>query len=371
MDRDKRLLKFLKEQHTEDTTPGLLLRAYSKGKKCLDISYGKVFSFYDLASLTKVIFTVTRLMMLTQQGAFHAKAKVKKVIPWISSDISFQHLLSHQSGAVAWKPYFKKMPLDLSREAKWTWLQRQLRAEKFFQKNKGLSRWVVRQSDSRTIGPSGRLAVYSDIGFFLLGVALEYLEDRPLLQSWKEVADAFDLKATHFNLDNKPLKKVSDYGPTERCPWRKKQLQGQVSDENAYALGGIAPHAGLFSTIDDVSDWILKLRAIFYGKDFQSISQKVLNRHVQSHGDFTLGFMRPSVFSKKNSGVFTTPSCGRLFSRKSFGHTGFTGCSVWFDPKQDVIVVLLANRVCPDRKNKKFLFLRPLIHEDIVRSLTI
>ena len=152
----------------------------------------EVFKFYDIASLTKVIFTVTRLMMLKERGIFDENCQVKSVVPWFGSPHkSLKKFLNHTAGTVAWKPYFLKLP-KLSREEKWTELQRQLRAEPSLQGSGSTSS-----------------AVYSDVGFLLLGVALEYLEACPLLQSWQKVQEAFGLAQTHFHVDNKPLKKVS------------------------------------------------------------------------------------------------------------------------------------------------------------------
>ncbi len=352
---EKSMLEFLKQNQAEVATPGLVLRVYRKRRKCIDIVYGKTSCFYDIASITKVMLTMTRLMMLRKDKLFNETSQIQKVIPWFKAGYSFERLLAHQSGAIAWKPYFKKMSLKASRQERWLWLQKQLRAETSFQK-----------SFSKV-----RTSIYSDVGFLLLGVALEYLESQSLLHSWQKVQEAFKLQKTHFNIDHTLKYKVSKYAPTEKCAWRKKQLQGQVSDENAYALGGVAPHAGLFSTIDDVSSWILQLRDIFYGKVSKFIDQSTLKKFTQtsrSDVDFALGFMKPCfprVVSQKK-----VNSCGQYFSRHSFGHTGFSGTSVWFDPRKDIIIVLLSNRICPNRDNKKFVTLRPLLHDYIVMQLT-
>lgn len=342
--KEKAIFNFLEQEKAKEATPGLLLRVYHKGKKYLDISYGKTSIFYDLASITKVMFTTTRLMMLKENKIFHETDKVKKIIPWFNPSHHFKSLLNHTSGAIPWKPYFKSIPAKFSREDQWSWMQKKLRSEPSFKKT------------------ASKTNVYSDVGFLLLGVALEYLESKSLLSSWREVQESFQLEETHFNIDNIQKYKIENYAPTEYCPWRKKQLQGQVSDENAYALGGIAPHAGLFSTLDDTSVWILKLRDIFYGKTHQPISQKTLQTYVQSQSSFGLGFMKP-----KNS----MGGCGKYFSKASFGHTGFSGTSVWFDPQKDLIVILLSNRICPNRDNKKFATLRPLIHNHILKVLNI
>ena len=339
---EKAILKFLEQEKAKEATPGLLLRVYHKGRKYLDITYKKTYQLYDLASITKVMFTTTRFMILKENKMFYENHKIEKIIPWLRSNHSFKSLLNHTSGAIPWSPYFKNIPIKLSRADKWIWLQKKLRFEKSFKRK------------------VSKTSIYSDVGFLLLGVVLEYLDSKSLLSSWKEVQESFQLKDTHFNIDNIQKYKIASYAPTEYCLWRKKQLQGQVSDENAYALGGVAPHAGLFSTLDDVSSWILKLRDIFYGKIHKPISQKTLQTYVQSQGIFGLGFMKP----KNNIG-----GCGKYFSKASFGHTGFSGTSVWFDPQKDLIVILLSNRICPSRANKKFVTLRPLIHDEIVKIL--
>ena len=345
---EKSIWQFLDQKQTKRATQGFLLRVYYKGKKCIDLSYGKTAHFYDLASITKPMLTSTRLMMLREDKMFYENDMIKKTVPWFKSSHTLKRLLSHSSGAIWWKPYFKSVPKDLSREDKWIWLQRELRSEPSFQKN--------HLKDVQN--------VYSDVGFLLLGIALGYLENRPLLFSWKKVQEAFDLKETHFNIDNVLKHKVSSYAPTQYCNWRKKQVCGQVSDENTYALGGIAPHAGLFSSLDDTSLWILKLRDIFYGKANKPISQKTLRAFTQSKRVFALGFMKPHPANKISG-------CGRYFSKASFGHTGFSGTSFWFDPLKDLIVVLLSNRTYPSTENKRFVALRPLIHNKIIETLNI
>ena len=345
---EKSILQFLDQKQTKRATPGLLLRVYHKGKKRIDLSYGKTAHFYDLASITKPMLTSTRLMMLKENKLFHENDMVKKTIPWFKSSHKFENLLSHTSGAIWWKSYFKDIPKDLSREDKWIWLQKELRSEPSLQK-----------LPSKPVS-----SVYSDVGFLLLGVALEYLESRPLLFSWKKVQEAFNLKETHFNIDNVLKHKAGNYAPTQYCNWRKKQTCGQVSDENTYGLGGIAPHAGLFSSLNDTSLWILKLRDIFYGKVNKPISQKTLQTFTHSKGIFALGFMKPHPANKISG-------CGRYFSKTSFGHTGFSGTSFWFDPIKDLVIVLLSNRTCPSTENKRFVALRPLIHEHIIKALNI
>jgi CubicO group peptidase (beta-lactamase class C family) len=138
-----------------------------------------------------------------------------------------------------------------------------------------------------------------------------------------------------------------------------------VHDENTWALAGVAPHAGLFGTIDAVADWGLKLRAAVLNDSKRFGDPSMVRRFVKRQipprvGDWGLGFMKPSK---------GTASCGRYFSPQSFGHTGFTGTSLWMDPKNDVLVLIFSNRVHPTRKNSSFVGLRGSLHNWIVESL--
>jgi len=167
----------------------------------------------------------------------------------------------------------------------------------------------------------------------------------------------------HFNLGKRNYAK-NKYAPTERCAWRKRVLQGEVHDENAFALGGIAPHAGLFGRIEDVSQWALEIRKALNGQSTMCEKkwlQKFVRRQIPAkQGDWGWLYMKPTRGQA---------SCGRYFSSSSFGHTGFTGTSLWFDPKKDLIVVVLSNRVHPTRQNRAFVTLRPMIHDWVVQAL--
>ena len=137
-------------------------------------------------------------------------------------------------------------------------------------------------------------------------------------------------------------------------------MRGEVHDENTWALGGVAPQAGLFGTIGDLSNWGLELRKAVMGKRNGLCSEKTAKlftkrRTPVTQGDWGLGFMKPG----KNS------SAGK-FSKSSFGHLGFTGTSIWIDPKRDLVVSILSNRVHPTRDNIEIRKLRPLIHNIVV-----
>lgn len=328
--------------------PGFRLQAYQNGQEILNFSKGKVYDFYDLASLTKIIFTTTYFMDAIAQKKLKLFQPVQDFLPWYPhSHVRVSDLLNHSAGHSWWQPFYKKIDLSLSAE----------------QRYQILESLVQKAPRSRSVK-----ATYSDIDFFLLGSLMQVLESRPLSMVWLDVKEKYFSRTNlHFNpLQAKPLFHRLSYAPTEKCSWRKKILQAEVHDENAWALGGVGPHAGLFGSIDDVSDYGLWLRDLQMSRKSKrviptAIAKKFTRRSLPTRrGDWGYGFMLPS---KKNS------SAGHLFSKKSFGHTGFTGVSLWFDPMRDLLVCLISNRIHPSRKQQGFVKLRPLLHDWIVQFI--
>ncbi|MCB0421642.1 MAG: serine hydrolase, partial [Bdellovibrionales bacterium] len=208
-------------------------------------------------------------------------------------------------------------------------------------------------------------AVYSDLDFLVLGYYLEALYEKELVKIWEGIQEDHHLETLHFCVNNKPKFSKNRYAPTEKCPWRKKVLQGEVHDDNTWSLLGVSSHAGLFGSIHDVSRWGRELRRSYYerGKGLapSSIVRAYCRRSLPvTVGDWGYGFMKPSR---------SQSSAGKHFSASSVGHTGFTGTSFWWDPQKDLMIVILSNRVHPSRKNQKFVALRPLIHDWIVQIL--
>jgi CubicO group peptidase (beta-lactamase class C family) len=242
-----------------------------------------------------------------------------------------------------WQPFYKHLHGSLEPNRRWRQLQRLL--------------------ESMRPKQPGKKSVYSDIDLFLLGFLMEELKQKDLLTLWREVQDGLRLDRMHFHPFNRPVFDRRCYAPTEALHdevLQGKVLQGEVRDENARALGGVAPHAGLFSGIDDVSRWALQLRKSFLGSERTYFGSPAVVRYFvsrrlpKSKGDWGLCFMKPSQ---------GRASCGKYFSSKSFGHTGFTGTSLWMDPVQDLIVIILSNRVHPTRENRKFVAFRPVLHD--------
>ena len=187
-----------------------------------------------------------------------------------------------------------------------------------------------------------------------------------ILDVWLDVKEKYYPHSTlDFIINNIPQFDENFYAPTEFCPVRKKVLKGVVHDENTWALGGVSTHAGLFGSIDDMGWYMLHLRSQILGIAKYFIKLKTTQAFVkrarpEGRGDWSLGFMMPTPGKS---------SCGGYFSLNSIGHTGFTGTSMWYDPKSDLAVSVLSNRLVYGRENRSFVELRPLIHNWIVEGL--
>jgi CubicO group peptidase (beta-lactamase class C family) len=157
---------------------------------------------------------------------------------------------------------------------------------------------------------------------------------------------------------------LEKFAPTEWCPWRKRILCAEVHDDNAYAMGGVAGHAGLFSTVDDLDRLVSRLLACYRGENSflpSSLVREFWTRDgTVSSSTWALGWDTPSAQHS---------SAGELFSPQSVGHLGFTGTSVWIDLEQQVHVIVLSNRVHPRRDNDKIQTFRPVLHNAIMRAV--
>lgn len=327
-------------------TPGVVLRAYSGGQLIHDIRAGETYRFYDLASLTKIVFTQQAMMQAFDRGQWRLDTRVAEVLEdFPDKRVEIRELLTHSSGIEWWKPFYLEVDPALPWTEKRIWLYGQLK-----------------QGELKRMGKS----VYSDLGFMLLGFILERLGGKNLLDVWGGIkAGMYADTALEFHLDNQTTTSLDQFAPTEDCAWRRQLVRGQVHDENTFALGGVSSHAGLFGGIEDISVFGLNLRAQLLGTPKHHVRQETVRLFAgravpRETGDWALGFMLPSPEG---------PSCGKHFSPTSIGHTGFTGTSVWYDPQRDLLVLILSNRVRYGRDNKAFLQLRPKIHDWIVESL--
>ncbi len=329
-------------------TPGFVLQVYHLGKKVCDTSWGKTWKYYDLASLTKIFFTVPWMIRSVHLNKVDLFRAYSKYCPWYSHQIVVKDLLSHSAGNEWWQPFYKMLNLNFESEFRKQQLKIQLHSTPPTQKKDK--------------------AVYSDIDFFLLGFLLESVYEKKWIELWNELSEViFKKHPMHFNVENVSQFSKDLYAPTENCPWRRHIVQGEVHDENAWALGGVAPHAGLFGSVEAVGEWALWFRSEFYGHTSSwaeaALVQKFTERCFPTKkGDWSLGFMLPTPGSA---------SCGQYFSSESFGHTGFTGTSFWMDPQKDLMVILLSNRIHPVRSNELFKKCRPQIHDWICEELRL
>lgn len=329
-----------------DVTPGICARAYHMGRLVCDISVGLTYPYYDLASLTKVIFTQQAMMEAFDMGFWNLETKVKEVLPdFMHQEITIKQLMTHTSGLEWWLPFYQS--IDLKR----TWKEKRL--------------WLFQQINNSKLNTNAK-AVYSDLGAIVLGFVLEKFHQKNLYEIWIELKSKYYPSTTlDFHLENQTPLPRDQFAPTEDCPWRKKIMRAEVHDENCFSFGGISTHAGLFGSIEDVSAFGLNARSQMQGIARYNIRQKTAqlfaNRAIPVEvGDWAMGFMMPSP---------ENASCGPHFSVLSIGHTGFTGTSFWYDPRSDLLVLILSNRVHYGRENKGFIALRPQIHSWIFESL--
>ena len=276
-------------------------------------------SIYDLASLTKVVGTATAAMILYDEGRLELDARVSKYLPAFSGgpkdDVTVRHLLTHTSGLPAGR--------DLRRLASSPWEARN-----------------VVMASSLTCKP-GACQVYSDIGADVLGFAVEAIAGQGLDAFLEErVFTPLGMNDTHFRPDAALRDRIA---PTEVSSPRGYPVRGEVHDENAWALGGVAGHAGLFSTAADLS---LFAQMMLNGGTYNG---------VRIVSDSAVGRFTARTSGTRALGWDTSDgegAAGIHMGAKAYGHTGFTGTSLWIDPERELFVVLLTNRVHAPRARR-------------------
>ncbi|MCW5850942.1 MAG: beta-lactamase family protein [Anaerolineae bacterium] len=321
-------------------------------------------SLFDLASVTKV-FTTTLFMRLVEAEQVSLDQPVAEVVPEFSGRrpitafeqpltglldqydypdttvdagrVTFRHLLTHTSGLPAWAALYR-LP---SREAA-----------------------IQAVLHSTFAYPTGARLVYSDLGLILLSQAIERLAGQPLDQALRRlVLDPLDLRHTFYN---PPAALHATVVPTEVCRWRGRRLVGEVHDENAGRLDGVSGHAGLFSTGGDVA----RLGQLYLnGGELDGVrllSSSTVAEMTRVQVDFD-GDRRGLGWMRQGTGEWQRPG----LSEAAFGHTGFTGTSLWVDPTTQMVIVLLTNRVYFGRDASGILALRQAVYraaEALVRS---
>lgn len=309
---------------------------------------------FDVASLTKVVATTAAAMLLVQRGQLELETPLGDLLPGfvvgrplgdLARTVQLQHLLAHNSGLPGHVEFFRTAttPAALFRAC----LDLPLQAA------------------------PGTHAEYSDPGFILLGKALEVLI-REDLASWtrRELYQPLGMAATGF-CPSPPIRPAIP--PTEEdLTFRHRRIQGEVEDENAWVLNGVAGHAGLFSNVPDLLRFagaIMRGAKPTGSEDTPSpqspslFAPAVLERFAKGQppqgSSRALGWDTPSEPS----------SSGKHFAQHSIGHLGYSGCSLWIDLEAAVAVVLLTNRTWPDRQNQSIREVRPLFHDGVRDAL--
>jgi CubicO group peptidase (beta-lactamase class C family) len=348
--------QLIQEALTDQVFPGGVLLASKQDTLMVQETFGKtdydnevsvsLDTIYDLASLTKPLATTLAVMHLIKTRGLQLEQRLGDLLPVCTgtdkADITVAHLLAHQAGLPDYRPYWKKLAGTTAS-----------------QRDADLKKRLLQEPLEY---PTGRRTVYSDLGFMFLRWVVEQVSGVDMSQLVaKEIYRPLDIKELFFPDD---MELAADrVAPTEVCAWRRKLVQGVVHDENAYAVGGIDGHAGLFGTAPAVHDLLWKMLCAYTGNSYKNVLPQNL---VQTFFNFGQGSERALGFDRP-----TQPgsSSGRYFSENSVGHLGFTGSSLWMDLEKNVIVVLLTNRIHPTRDNDNIKTFRPRIHDAIMESL--
>jgi CubicO group peptidase (beta-lactamase class C family) len=322
--------RFLETQVDEGAFPGAVLAVGYRGAVALRAvgRYGEEdprpvsdSTVYDLASLTKVVGLTTATMLLVSEGKLALDEPVQSYLPSFQGagkdQVTVRHLLTHTSGLPAWDTLYLKA--DTPDEAVEIVMRTALESA------------------------PGEHYVYSDLGAITLTKVVETVAGESL--------DTL-------------------LAPTERDPWRGRLVHGEVHDENAFRLGGVSGHAGLFSNAPDLArfaGWLLDART---GRVEEAVDPYLPSDVVR---EFTTKQAGPEGSTRALGWDTPSPggrsSAGTLLSPSSFGHTGFTGTSIWIDPERDLFIILLTNRVHPTRENRAILRIRGQVADSVVRAL--
>ncbi len=307
-------------------------------------------TIFDLASLTKVISTATLVMRAIDAGRLDLDEPVRdRLREWRGADrfaVTIRDLLAHSSGLPSYLPFFRD--------------------------HTGRAEFEPAICHTPLEYGPGSQSIYSDLGFMLLGFILEDLYSGPgraagRIDPSATLASQFRTVASFVTSDPLTFSPSRAWrprtAPTETDAWRGRGLVGEVHDENTWALGGAAGHAGLFGTSEAVGAFA---RAVLHtiGGEPALAQPSTLRAFIQRTS--VPGSSRALAWDT----MLPTSSCGTRMSASAIGHTGFTGTSLWIDWERDLYVVLLTNRVHPTRENDRIRRIRPAFHDAVVEALT-
>ena len=347
----------MRQAVSDNVFPGGVLSVSKAGSMvfCAAYGYADIFSecpmtedtVFDLATLTKPLATTLAVIKLVSQKKIRLQQQLNRILPQFNraekAHIRIEHLLYHNSGLPDYRPYFKLL-YSLPQN----------------QRKNALRNLLLQEP---LINSVGKETLYSDLGFMILCWVIEQVSGTRLDRFVEEeIYIPLGLENLFFiDLNSKP--RHATFASTERCPWRNITLNGLVHDENAYVVGGIEGHAGLFGTADNVHQLLAALQSAFNLQAADNLFEKDLLHQFFKRNNTTgraLGFDTPAV---------SESSCGQYFSNKTIGHLGFTGTSFWMDLDQRIIVILLTNRIHPSRHNDKIKTFRPILHDAIMENI--
>ena len=294
---------------------------------------------FDLASVTKVVATTSMAMILYERGLLDLDFPVVAVVTEFAGEdprrdaVTMRMLLAHSSGLPAY--------------------------EKLFLRAKTRDELLSAAFATPLAANPGAKAEYSDVGFIILGVALERIAEESLDHFCRhEVFGPLAMTHTTFN---PPAAWRAFIPPTANDEsFRKRIILGEVQDENASVMGGVAGHAGVFASAEDLATFahamLSRARPILRPETLAVFTRRDSSQPGTSRA---LGWDTPSAPSQS----------GKYFSPTSFGHLGYTGTSLWIDPERQLSVTLLTNRTWPDCSNQAIKQLRPKFHDAVIESL--
>lgn len=365
-----RVVEYLRAEVDSGAFPGAVVAVGRPGRLALLAAVGHYAvddawpvdpaTIYDLASVTKVLGLTSAALLLVNEGRLGLDDPVARWVPAFRGSgkdrVTVRHLLTHSSGLPAWMPLFREAR---TRDAA-----------------------LALVDSTALLRAPGDTFVYSDLGAIVLTQVVERAADEPLDRFLdRRVFGPLGMTATRYR---PPAQWHHRIAPTEvDTAWRGRLLKGEVHDENAGRLGGVSGHAGLFSNAPDLArfaSWLLTVRAgapadgrgsavgggaagaVRPPPDPALVREFTTRQGLPAGSTRALGWDTPS-----DSGY---SSAGTAMSRRAFGHTGFTGTSIWIDPERNLFVILLTNRVNPTRANTRILQVRPRVADLAVAALT-
>jgi len=317
-------------------------------------------TLFDLASLTKPMATTTAILLLVHDGAVSLDDPVVKHLPTFAERdkeaVTLRHLLTHSSGLKPWRGFHEVL------------LEKEKKTGESLLCTPAAREFVIdRVLRSALVHEPGKAAVYGDLDFIALGAVIEAVTHLSLDEFCRQrIFEPLGMKETFFvPLDGGagvPEPARRRMAATENCPWRERILWGEVHDPNAWAMGGVAGHAGLFAPADDVMKFGMAWLDAWHGRSellpSALVKQFAERQNLPADSDWAIGWDTPTQGAS---------SSGKHFSKHAIGHLGFTGTSLWIDLEREAIVVMLTNRVHQVAKRSRF-ELRPLVHDAILEA---